>query len=82
MHLFELFDGRVDLDDNREEEDQRFAPGEDQSRLKITDTRKTRLTLRHINKLRTMNELRAVEMQEKLKKIKTQYGARGEQAQL
>ena len=56
-------------------EDPRYSGEEDNSTLKITDTRKTRLTLAHINKLRLMNEVRQLEKQEKLKAVKKQYGA-------
>jgi len=47
--------------------------GDDQSQIKKTDTRKTRLTLRQINKLRRMNDLRSTEYKDKLKQIKKQY---------
>lgn len=46
---------------------------DDQSQIKKTDTRKTRLTLRQINKLRRMNDLRSTEYKDKLKQIKKQY---------
>jgi len=71
MHIFELFDPRVDA--IGDEPDRRFSPDEDHTKMKMTDTRKTRLTLRHINKLRTMNELRAVEMEQKIAQIQNQY---------
>lgn len=45
----------------------------DNSQLKISDLRKTRLTLRQLNKLRKMNDIRAVEYKEKLKLIRQQY---------
>jgi len=37
--------------------------------------RRTRLTLRQLNKLRRMNDIRRVEKEEKLKNIRTQYGS-------
>ena len=84
MYLHELL-----LEDEDEAEDtSQFAgggmsspyydPEEDNSAIKMSDTRKSRLTLRHINKLRTMNELRAVEMNQKLEKVRAQYGAKPE----
>jgi hypothetical protein len=37
------------------------------------DLRKTRLTLRQLNKLRQMNDVRSFEYKEKLKLVKQQY---------
>ena len=45
----------------------------DNSQLQLQDMRKTRLTLRQLNKLRKMNDIRAVEYKEKLKLIRQQY---------
>lgn len=56
-----------------------YDPKEDQTALKVNDTRKTRLTLQHINKLRTMNELRAVEAKKKVERVQKQYGVKPEQ---
>ena len=74
MHLCEIFDSETGTD----QQDPMFSPDVDQSKLEMTDTRKTRLTLRRINKLRLMNDLRKVEMQQKLSKIKDQYGVKPE----
>jgi hypothetical protein len=79
MYIFEMFPANQKFDD-AEKPDLRYSPDEDKSVLKISDTRKARLTLRHIQKLRIMNELRAVEMAEKYKKIKKIYGAKAESA--
>jgi hypothetical protein len=46
---------------------------EDNSQPQLGDLRKTRLTLRQLNKLRKMNDVRAVEYKEKLKLIRQQY---------
>ena len=46
----------------------------DNSQLKLGDTRKTRLTLRQLNKLRKMNDVRTYEYKEKLKLVRQQYG--------
>lgn len=45
----------------------------DNSQLSLKDMRKTRLTLRQLNKLRKMNDIRAVEYKEKLKSVRQQY---------
>ena len=46
---------------------------DDNSQLDDNSTRKTRLTLKQINKLRQMLDLRNVEYKEKLVKIQKQY---------
>lgn len=46
---------------------------QDNSQPRLADLRKSRLTLRQLNKLRMMNDVRTVEYQEKLKLIKRQY---------
>jgi hypothetical protein len=46
---------------------------QDNSQPTLSDTRKTRLTLRQLNKLRQLNDIRSVEYKEKLKLIKQQY---------
>jgi len=56
----------------------RTAPGyqdlsQDNSQPTVGDLRKTRLTLRQLNKLRQMNDIRSVEYREKLKLVKQQY---------
>ena len=45
----------------------------DNSQVTKDDLRKTRLTLRQLNKLRKMNDVRAVEYKEKLTRIRQQY---------
>jgi len=51
---------------------------DDNTQLTKDDLRKTRLTLKQINKLRRMNDIRTVEMQQKIKKVQTQYGPQEE----
>ena len=46
---------------------------QDNSQLQLNDLRKTRLTLRQLNKLRKMNDVRAYEYKEKLKLVRQQY---------
>jgi hypothetical protein len=48
---------------------------QDQSTMKPTDLRKTRLTLAQISQLRKMNDQRTVEKAEHLQKVKIMYGA-------
>jgi hypothetical protein len=46
---------------------------QDNSQPRLGDLRKTRLTLRQLNKLRQMNDVRSYEYKEKLKQVKRQY---------
>lgn len=48
---------------------------QDQSQYKMTDLRKTRLTLAQINQLRKMNDQRTSEYYSDLGKIRKQYAA-------
>jgi len=45
----------------------------DNSQPQLGDLRKTKLTLRQINKLRRLNDIRQVEFKQKLKKVQKQY---------
>ena len=46
---------------------------QDNSQVQLGDLRKTHLTLRQLNKLRKMNDVRMVEYKEKLKLVRQQY---------
>lgn len=46
---------------------------DDQTILKLSDLRKTRLTLGQINKLRQINDIKGIEHEQKLLKLSTQY---------
>jgi len=46
---------------------------QDNSQPELGDLRKTHLTLRQLNKLRRMNDVRTVEYKEKLKLVRQQY---------
>jgi len=46
---------------------------QDNSQPELGNLRKSRLTLRQLNKLRMMNDVRMVEYKEKLKLVKQQY---------
>jgi hypothetical protein len=46
---------------------------QDNSQPQLGDLRKTHLTLRQLNKLRKMNDVRQVEYKEKLKLVRQQY---------
>ena len=46
---------------------------QDNSQPQLGDLRKSRLTLRQLNKLRKMNDVRTYEFKEKLKLVRQQY---------
>ena len=46
---------------------------QDNSQPRLCDLRKTKLTLRQINKLRRMNDVRSFEFKEKIKRVRQQY---------
>ena len=46
---------------------------QDNSQPQLGDLRKSRLTLRQLNKLRKMNDVRTYEFKEKLKVVRQQY---------
>ena len=46
---------------------------QDNSQTQLGNLRKTHLTLRQLNKLRRMNDVRTVEYKEKLKLVRQQY---------
>ena len=48
-------------------------PKEDGSRAELTDTRKTRLSLEQINRLRKLNDVKISEYHENIKKVKQQF---------
>jgi len=49
------------------------SDGLDQTPLKLSDLRKTRLTLSDLNRLRMANDVRKVEHEQKLEKVAKQY---------
>ena len=63
----------MDLNDLFEKN--RYSVEDDKSTLIIGDTRKVKLTLEQINKLRRIKEAKKIEEYEKLQKVKAQYGA-------
>ena len=48
---------------------------QDNSQPRLHNLRKTRLTLRQLNKLRQMQDVRTYEYKEKLRQVKRQYAA-------
>jgi hypothetical protein len=51
------------------------SENDDNSVMKLSDIRKTRLTLAHLNRLRMANDVRKFEFEKKLETVKDQYGA-------
>lgn len=46
---------------------------QDNTQPRLGDLRKSKLTLRQLNKLRRMNDVRSFEFKEKLKRVQKQY---------
>jgi hypothetical protein len=54
-------------------EDGYYDPEDENSSLKLSDLRKTKLTLLQLNKLRKMDDVRAYEQAQKITHVQTQY---------
>jgi len=72
MILRELY--YFDKDTMEPIEDHRFDPQEDDSVVKQTDTRKTRLTLKDINRARRADDMHRKESKKDLVHIRAMYG--------
>ena len=70
MNLLEMFE---DQPGYRSEKD-------DNTTVSLKDLRKTKLTLRQINRLRIMNDVRQLEHEQKIEAVRTQYKAAPPQA--
>jgi hypothetical protein len=55
-------------------ENNRYEPQDDQTPVQASDTRKTRLTLRQINRIRKASELHTEEEQKELQFVRQMYG--------
>ena len=64
MNVFELFDPAPNG---------YYDEKADQSVIKMDDSRKTRLTLAHLNQLRQSHDVRKLEHEKKLKEVSKQY---------
>jgi hypothetical protein len=60
-------------EDADQQQNDRYNPADDKSILTIKDTRKTRLTLKMINKLRQSGEAREKETMEDLALVRAMY---------
>lgn len=60
--------------ENEIENDMRYDANRDNSVTRFNDTRKTKLTLKHINYLRKQSEAQLKEKQSELQFIKQMYG--------
>lgn len=64
MHIIEMFD---------KEPEGYYNEKNDQSVIKMDDSRKTRLTLAHLNQLRQAHDVRKLEHEKKLEAVAKQY---------
>lgn len=77
MILRELF--YFDKDTLDPIEDDSYEPEYDQSPVKASDTRKTRLTLGQLNRIRKGSERHSQELKKDLEFVKQMYGGTGEE---
>lgn len=61
-------------------EDKRYDPSSDSSPLELSDTRKTKLTLKQINRIRKASELHQEDQEKDLDFIRQMYGVPAEEA--
>lgn len=66
MQILEIFDSITS--GYRTEKD-------DQTAVKLSDLRKTKLTLKQLNRLRIMNDVRKLEHEKKIEQVQNQYKA-------
>ena len=71
MNLYEFFAAKKDFPEPYQNTDQ------DSSQLKMSDTRKTRLTLRQIRQLRRMKDVREIERKNEVDRLNKIYGGGG-----
>lgn len=57
------------------------AENDDYGKWEIDDTRRPKLTLRHLNKMRGMKEISRVDHDERVKKLKNIYGSNNQGAE-
>lgn len=79
MILRELF--YFDKDTKNPTHDDIYSPRYDDSIVNFDDTRKTRLTLRQINRARKANEIHKREKNKELEFVRTMYGTPPEGAE-
>lgn len=60
-------------------EDDSYEPEYDDSPVKASDTRKTRLTLAQLNRIRKASEIHSQELKKDLEFVKQMYGGTGEE---
>ena len=72
MLLKEFF--YFDKNGNDFEDDKRYDAQRDISVIKPTDTRKTRLTLKHLNELRKVREIRKQDQEQNREFVSKMYG--------
>lgn len=70
MNIYQLFEDESGI---KETPKGYYSPKDDQSVLSLSDLRKTRLTLGQLNKLRILNDVRALEHEQKIKKVANMY---------
>ncbi len=77
MQLRELY--YLDKETMEPTDDHRYNPADDESIVKMSDTRKTRLTLRDINRARRADDMHKKEKSKELSQVQSMYGLAAQQ---
>jgi len=77
MQLREIY--YLDKETMKPSDDERYDPESDESVLDLNDTRKTRLTLRDINRARRADDMHTKEKQKDLLQVQSMYGIAAQQ---
>lgn len=79
MLLRELY--YFDNETGEPSEDDRYDTSYDKTRMRASDTRKTRLTLRQLNRIRKSADVHRREKEKDLVSVKNMYGRKPEEGQ-
>ena len=77
MQLREIY--YLDKETMKPSDDDRYDPESDSSVMDLDDTRKTRLTLRDINRARRADDMHSKEKQKDLLQVQSMYGIAAQQ---
>lgn len=77
MQLREIY--YLDKETMKPSDDDRYDPESDESVVDLDDTRKTRLTLRDINRARRADDMHSKEKQKDLLQVQSMYGIAAQQ---
>ena len=77
MQLREIY--YLDKETMKPADDHRYDPESDETEVELDDTRKTRLTLRDINRARRADDMHSKEKEKDLLQVQSMYGIAAQQ---